>query len=385
MKIYDRLLATPTQGYKTHWENFREFVNNNQVQKLVEVDEFMKLRDEVRQDSDEKSTDDQVPPGEDEPADHIRSEEEAEAIRKLILNKRKKINKTTIEMINKRWTFEEGIKRPYFHVKQLERIQLKNWKEYLDFEVEQGDKTRILVLFERCLIACALYEEFWLKLIRYLETQKDDPERESRLRDVYERACTIHQPDKPNLMVMWATFEESCGNIDQAAEILSRVDRAHPNLLQIAYYRINLERRRGNFNLSVELYENHLAQAKNKNIAASIAIKYSRFLNKVMNDYDGAMKLLKKTLIKDPQNSRLALQIIDLALQRATVNDGEVLEVLEGFMNQDGLDIEQKLLFAQRKVEFLEDFGNSIKDLHEAQKSLQTIVDKAKESRKKSG
>lgn len=384
MKIYDRLLATPTQGYKTHWENFREFLNNNQVQKLIDIEEFKKLREEVRKDSDEKATDDQVPPGEDEPADHVRSEEEAEAIRKLILSKRKKINKTTIEMINKRWTFEEGIKRPYFHVKQLERIQLKNWKEYLDFEIEQGDKTRILVLFERCLIACALYEEFWLKLIRYLETQKDDAEQESRLRDAYERACTIHQPDKPSLMVMWATFEESFGNIDRAAEILEKVDKAHPNILQIAYYRINLERRRGNLNLSVELYEHHLAQAKNKNIAASIAIKYSRFLNKVMNDYDGAMKLLKKTLIKDQQNSRIALQIIDLALQRSPVNDSEVLEVLEGFMSQEGLDVEQKLLFAQRKVEFLEDFGNSIKDLHEAQKSLQTIMEKAKESRKKS-
>lgn len=384
MKIYDRLLATPTQGYKTHWENFREFVNNNQVQKLVSVDEFMKLREEVRKDSDEKLTDDQVPPGEDEPNDHVRSEDEAEAIRKLVLNKRKKINKTTIEMINKRWTFEEGIKRPYFHVKQLERIQLKNWKEYLDFEIEQGDKTRILVLFERCLIACALYEEFWLKLIRYLETQKDDAEQESRLREAYERACTIHQPDKPSLMVMWATFEESFGGIDKAADILTKVDQAHPNLLQIAYYRINLERRRGNFSKSVELYEQHLAQAKNKNIAASIAIKYSRFLNKSMNDFDGAMKLLKKTLIKDPQNSRLALQIIDLALQRSQINDSEVLEVIEGFMNQDGLDLEQKLLFAQRKVEFLEDFGNSIKDLHDAQKSLQNILEKTKENRKKS-
>lgn len=56
------------------------------------------------------------------------------------------------------------IKRPYFHVKPLERCQLKNWKEYLDFEIEQGDQERIIILFERCLIACALYEEFWIKV-----------------------------------------------------------------------------------------------------------------------------------------------------------------------------------------------------------------------------
>lgn len=56
------------------------------------------------------------------------------------------------------------IKRPYFHVKPLERCQLKNWQEYLDYEIEQGDRERIITLFERCLIACALYEEFWLRV-----------------------------------------------------------------------------------------------------------------------------------------------------------------------------------------------------------------------------
>ena len=56
------------------------------------------------------------------------------------------------------------IRRPYFHVKALEKGQLKNWKEYLDFEIENGSHERVMVLFERCMIACALYEEFWLKV-----------------------------------------------------------------------------------------------------------------------------------------------------------------------------------------------------------------------------
>lgn len=56
------------------------------------------------------------------------------------------------------------IKRPYFHVKALEKTQLSNWKEYLEFEMENGTPERVVVLFERCLIACALYEEFWTKV-----------------------------------------------------------------------------------------------------------------------------------------------------------------------------------------------------------------------------
>lgn len=49
-------------------------------------------------------------------------------------------------------------------MKPLERAQLKNWKEYLDFEISQGNSERIAILFERCMIACALYEDFWTKV-----------------------------------------------------------------------------------------------------------------------------------------------------------------------------------------------------------------------------
>lgn len=303
----------------------------------------------------------------------------------MIITKRKKINKVTVDMISKRWTFEEGIKRPYFHVKQLEKIQLKNWKEYLDFEIEQGDKKRILVLFERCLIACALYEEFWIKLVRYLEISINDSEEfEKRIRDVYERACLIHHQDKPSIHMMWAAFEENLNNTDKAASILESLDKRHPNLLQVAYRRINLERRRGNLEKCEELYEHHLSIAKNKNISSSLAIKYARFLNKIKNDFDRAMNILKSTLEKDTLNTRLALQIVDLSLQKDQVDEKEILEILDKFIYQENLDVEQKLLFAQRKVEFLEDFGTSIKELQDAQKAMQSALDKSKENKKKS-
>lgn len=287
-------------------------------------------------------------------------------------------------MINKRWTYEEGIKRPYFHVKQLEKIQLKNWKEYLDYEIEQGDRQRILVLFERCLIACALYEEFWIKLIRYLETNQEDPEYEARTRDVYERACKIHHPDKPSLHLMWSAFEEIFGDVEKAVSILENLDKKQPNLLQVAYRRINLERRRGNLEKCLEHYEECLVNAKSKQIASSLTIKYARFLNKHMKQYERAMETLKNALEKDQTNTRIALQIIDLVLQRPIVDEKEVLEVLDKFMLHEKLDEDQKLLFAQRKVEFLEDFGSSVKELCDAQKVLHAALEKSKENKKKS-
>ena len=56
------------------------------------------------------------------------------------------------------------IKRPYFHAKPLDKYQLQNWHDYLDFEVAEGNHKRTVFLFERCVIACAMYEEFWMKV-----------------------------------------------------------------------------------------------------------------------------------------------------------------------------------------------------------------------------
>merc|ERR1711915_166241 len=47
--------------------------------------------------------------------------------------------------------------------------QLKVWDQYLDWQIMQGDHQRTVILFERCLIPCALYEQFWAKYARYLE------------------------------------------------------------------------------------------------------------------------------------------------------------------------------------------------------------------------
>lgn len=368
--------------------SFQEIINNNPIMNLIPVETLKKLRTEVRESENkdvtitETTEDPTIAPGEEEPDDHIRNEEEQTAIKDKILVNRRKVHKNTIAAVTARWTFEEGIKRPYFHVKPLERCQLKNWKEYLDFEIEQGDRKRVLVLFERCLIACALYDEFWLKLVRYLESE-NDAELEVKTREVYERACTVHHPDKPSLHLMWSAFEECHDNAEKAAEILTNLEKNCPNMLQIAYRRINLERRRNNFDKCAELYDHYISTAKNKNIAGSLAIKYARFYHKIKGDIDGGMEILNSTLERDPANTRVALQMIDLGLQRSTVNELEVIKIMDNFMERDGIEPDQKVLFAQRKVEFLEDFGSTAKGLQDAQRALQLILTKANEAKKK--
>ncbi|XP_015440277.1 PREDICTED: pre-mRNA-processing factor 39 isoform X1 [Dufourea novaeangliae] len=384
--LYDRLLCTPTLGYISHFDAFQEFVSSNLPNRILSVDDFLALRAEVKallksDDSSTTSAADDAPPGEEPPPHELPpTDEETRAIREKIISSRRKMHKANINAVAARWSFEEGIKRPYFHVKPLERCQLKNWKEYLDFEIEQKDQNRIIILFERCLIACALYDEFWMRFVRYLESLKGD--NVEKIRDVYSRACMVHHPKKPNLHLQWATFEEGQGNFEKAASILENIDNVLPNMLQVAYRRINLERRRGDLDKACTLYESYISNSKNRTIANNIAVKYARFLCKVKNDVDKAIKVLLKATEKDKDNPRLYLQLIDLGMQRTPVDTQEIVGYMDMFIEREHADLEQRVLFAQRKVEFLEDFSPDIRQVLKAHEQFQKCIKQAKERKK---
>ena len=57
----------------------------------------------------------------------------------------------------KRRPFEEAARRPYFHIKPLDGVQLFNWIKYLDFMEGRGEPTATQTVYERCLVACANY------------------------------------------------------------------------------------------------------------------------------------------------------------------------------------------------------------------------------------
>ncbi|XP_041970062.1 pre-mRNA-processing factor 39 isoform X2 [Aricia agestis] len=359
--IYDRLLATPTLGYATHFDNFQEHVMSEPVGGVVSRDELVALRTEVRAAAPAAPAPPpaDLPPGEDEPADHIASEEEGNAIKERIIAARRKVHKATGEEVTARWSFEEGIKRPYFHVKPLERCQLKNWKAYLEWEKQHGSLKRALVLHERCLIACALYEEFWMRLIKFLEKKSEThPELIAVEREVLERACTIHHLDKPELHLHWAHFEEAHGQPARAAEILDRIDKTSSSV-QVQYRRINLERRRGDYDKCIQLYENYISAAKNKAIASALSIKYARFLFHVKKDLAAARKVLDDAVTKDPLNERLHLQRLDIALHTPGTAYEELDEILLSYEKQECAEAEISAAMAQRRRELAEELGTA--------------------------
>lgn len=362
--IYSRLFFTQTLGYSQHFENFKEFVNKNAPDKILSAKEYLELRQKVAEelrmnDNGKLLTDDSAPPGEEDNTflSNI-SERELSLLKEAIIEIKSKIYKETCKEIAKRQMFEDSIKRPYFHVKPLEKCQIDNWKNFITFEREAGDHQRIIIVYERCLIACALYEEFWLSYLDYLESLTFDVS--DLLNNLFSRACLVHHRKSPELHLKWSAFEESKGNVEKAADILKNLDEVVPHMLQIIYRRINLEKRRDQLDKVCELYEHYINSSHTKFLTSNIAIKYARFLWKCVNKIDRAIEVISEIISKDKDNmqdnARLLLQLVELKMSVKPLNEKSVIQIFDDILSMSSVNLEQKILFSQRKLEFIEDY-----------------------------
>ncbi|XP_069501064.1 uncharacterized protein [Ambystoma mexicanum] len=297
------------------------------------------------------------------------SDVDKQKMRELIISLREQMYKQNEAEVSKRWTFEEAIKRPYFHVKPLERAQLINWRNYLDFEISCGSHSRTIVLFERCVIACALYEEFWLKYTKYLETHTV-----IGTRSVFQRSSLYHLPKKPNLHLLWAAFEERQGEVDEARNILKTLDEAVPGLAMVRLRRVSLERRLGNLEAAEALLREAILANEGTQLATFYSIKLARQVLKVQNNLSKARDVLQEALQKDPENAKLYLNLLEMEFSAdVKQNESNTVNCIERVLRSN-LPADTKIVFSQRRVEFLEDFGSSINGLLTAYDEHQKLL-----------
>ncbi|CAL8394432.1 unnamed protein product [Arctogadus glacialis] len=385
--IYDRILGIPTQLYSQHFQRFKEHVQNNNPKHFLSEEEFIQLRVELSkasittvagEDGDTPAAEEELPQGMEDLPDPAKRVTEIENMRHKVTETRQEYFNHNEHEVSKRWAFEEGIKRPYFHVKSLEKAQLINWKEYLDFEMENGTPERVVVLFERCLIACALYEEFWTKYAKYLEGVSIEG-----VRHVYKKACTIHLPKKPSIHLLAAAYEEQQGNVEEARGILKALEEALPSLAMVRLRRVSLERRHGNLEEAETLLREAMASAKDASETSFYAVKLARQLMKVQKSLSKARKVLLEAIEKDETSPRLYLNLLELEYSGdVQENEGEILACFDKALNSS-LPLESRLLFSQRKVEFLEDFGSDIIVLVAAYDEQQKLKKETESSKRK--
>uniref|UniRef100_A0A3Q1AYG5 Pre-mRNA-processing factor 39 n=1 Tax=Amphiprion ocellaris TaxID=80972 RepID=A0A3Q1AYG5_AMPOC len=387
--IYDRILGIPTQLYSQHFQRFKDHVQTNNPKHFLSEEEFVQLRLElsksslsamVGDDGESNVPQEELPPGTEDLPDPAKRVTEIENMRHKVIEVRQEVFNHNEHEVSKRWAFEEGIKRPYFHVKALEKPQLNNWKEYLDFEIDNGTPERVVVLFERCLIACALYEEFWIKYAKYLEGYSTDG-----VRHVYKKACTIHLPKKPAIHLLWAAFEEQQGNVEEARSILKSLEATVPGLAMVRLRRVSLERRHGNLEEAEALLREAMESAKNETETSFYAVKLARQLMKVQRSLSKARKVLLEAIEKDQVRTspKLYLNLLELEYSGdVTQNEAEILACFDRALKSP-MPIESRLLFSQRKVEFLEDFGSDINVLVAAYEEQQKLQKESEPTKRK--
>ncbi|XP_053330787.1 pre-mRNA-processing factor 39 isoform X2 [Spea bombifrons] len=356
--IYSRLISIPMQLYSCHFQKFKDHIQGHLPRDFLTPEKFIELRKELATMNEHRGSADDIPSGLEEIADPAKRTTEVENMRHRIIEVHQEIFNLTEHEVNKRWTFEEGIKRPYFHVKPLEKAQLKNWKDYLDFEIENGTHERIVILFERCLIACAHYEEFWIKYAKYMEKHSIEG-----VRHVYNKACNVHLLKKPMAHLLWAAFEEQYDNVEEARRILKTLEESVEGLAMVRLRRVNLERRHGNIKEAEDLLTQAMNGAKTNSEFTFYAIKLARHFFKVQKNVTQARKVLSDAIEKDKDNAKLYLNMLEMEYNGdLKQNEANILAAFDKAI-KSSMPIATRIKFSQRKVEFLEDFGSDVTKL----------------------
>uniref|UniRef100_A0A674CLU0 Pre-mRNA-processing factor 39-like n=1 Tax=Salmo trutta TaxID=8032 RepID=A0A674CLU0_SALTR len=329
--VYDRILRVPTQLYSSHYEKFKTHLNAHAPKDVLSAEDV---------------------------------------ILSLVGN---------IDLPSLLFPFLPPfqIKRPYFHVKPLDRTQLKAWHSYLDWDgIIAGGDRRVRILFERCLIACALYEEFWTKYVQYLE-----PQSLYEARGVFRRACEIHLAHKHTMHLQWATFEERHGDLTEARRVLESLETSIPGLAMVRLRRAGLERRAGRLDESEALLRDAVVQAKETpHLHAFYSIKLARLLLKLCKNPSKARGVLQEALEISPDNGKLHLNLLELEVSGDPRGSPEGVQQCVTRALAAPLSPRTKILFSQRGLQYAEDYGTSVQSVltvyEEHQKLLKELGNK---------
>jgi pre-mRNA-processing factor 39 len=234
--ILQRIIHIPLHQYARYFERFTLAAQVRPLSELLPADVLASFRKELLQEPVES-----IKAG----TQQIKLERgELEIERELrirVHNLHLEVFHATQAGVTRRWPYESEIKRPYFHTTELLHEEIVAWRKYLDFEELEGDLSRIIFLYERCLVACALYDEFWLRYARWMSAQFG---RQEDVRNIYLRAASTFVPvGRPFLRYHFATWEEAQGRPDVARDIYDSILEVLTGHAETTIYLANLERR----------------------------------------------------------------------------------------------------------------------------------------------
>ena len=278
--ILGRVIHIPMHQYARYFERYRQIAQTRPVTELAPPEILSQFRAEI------EAASAQVAPG-------AQAEEEIERdLRLRVDTYHLEIFSKTQTETTKRWTYESEIKRPYFHVTELDEGQLSNWKRYLDFEESEGSYSRTQFLYERCLVTCAHYDEFWQRYARWMSAQ---PGKEEEVRNIYQRASCLYVPIAcPAIRLQYAYFEEMTGRVDVAKDIHEAILMNLPNHVETIVSLANTSRREGGLEAAIEVYKTELGSPHCEMATkAALVAEWARLLWKTKGSPDEARQVFQ--------------------------------------------------------------------------------------------
>lgn len=344
--IYRRLFAVPSLALEDHWKQFVEFSTDQTSSLFVSAEELAKFQTEAGGAGPEQ-----------EPA-----------VKVSIVALYEGIKETATAEMQKRVGFEEKVKPAFFHVKALSDAQLANWRSYLDFEEQAGDSARVEKLYERCLVACANYSEFWMRYATWKESKVGA----SEAFEVCDRACTTFLKKRADMHFFYASLLEKDGkgpSLDKARAMYTLVlDSIAPGLVEAQIKFSSFERRQGNLDAAATIFD---SAATNASAATKpfLTMQYAKFQHKVLGSADKARATYQAAVENVPSNLPLVLGFInfEFGLGDAASTQAAVTALYTKALGDDSsLSVEDKEQLWVHYLDYLEDFSPSAETLRDA-------------------
>ncbi|KAF2072928.1 hypothetical protein CYY_005750 [Polysphondylium violaceum] len=306
--IFNTILKTPIDNFQPFYERFKDLIDSFSVEDLITPEE--------KHSNDDKKT---------------------------ILENRDKWYHQTLDEINKRLSYEWIVgKRFFFHIQPVDEQTLSTWRLYLDYiEKTQSSNTDNVIgkLYERCLIPCCYYPEFWIRYTRYLESI----EHVEQVQRVYERATGIFLKKRPDVHLEYSMFLESQGKVQESANVLENIAQQCPHhvetIVRLAAFKKRHAQDPNDLTAVDEFYSANLQSLLDSNDSALIKASYpflvshySRFLARAMNQLDRARKVLSDAIDRYPSDSNhLYLSAIQLEMTSSsnTVSNPNIIDLYE--------------------------------------------------------
>ncbi|KAK4858685.1 hypothetical protein QYF36_020477 [Acer negundo] len=261
------------------------------------------------------------------------------------------IYKEASQLDEKIQCFETHIRRPYFHVKPLDDRQLENWHDYLNFAEKQGDFDWVVKLYERCLIPCANYPEFWMRYVDFMESKGGREIANLALT----RATQIFLKRLPVIHLFSARYKEHIGDVYAARAALVLCDtESDSSFVEYVTIKANMEKRLGNFVAACNVYKEALETATEKkklHILPTLYVHFSQLKYMTTNNADAALDILVDGIKHVPGSKLLVEELIKFAMMHGGTRHMNLLDsvittalysgpgALRGFSVEDVEDI----------------------------------------------